>query len=181
MSSNASTWGPRSRVSRDRLDTEVGDAGTTLSGGERQRIAIARALLTNPEVLLMDEPTSQLDAVNEGLLRSAMNRVAQHAALLVIAHRLSTVRGADQIVVLTDGVVQNVGHHDDLLASEPVYRELAATQLLVPTPPGDGERPAPPIWTGKPHADHASPPWDDASAPRGAKSARSVRPAVDPP
>ncbi len=80
----------------------------------------------------MDEPTSQLDALNEQLLRSAMNRVAEQAALLVIAHRLSTVRGADQIVLLSDGVVQNIGHHDDLLASDPLYRELAATQLLVP-------------------------------------------------
>ena len=128
----------------DGLDTEIGDAGTTLSGGERQRIAIARALLTNPEVLLMDEPTSQLDALNEHLLRSAMNRVSEQAALLVIAHRLSTVRGADQIVLLSDGVVQNIGHHDDLLASDPLYRELAATQLLVPTSPGDSERSAPP-------------------------------------
>lgn len=116
----------------DGLDTAVGDAGVTLSGGERQRIAIGRALLMAPQVLLMDEPTSQLDAANERLLRSTMDRVAEKTTILVIAHRLSTVRAADQIVLLDEGAVRSVGSHEELVDGDPMYRDLAATQLLSP-------------------------------------------------
>ena len=114
----------------DGLDSAVGDRGATLSGGERQRIAIARALLRRPDLLLLDEATAQLDAANELALREAIERAARRCAVLVIAHRLSTVVAARQIVVLERGRVRATGAHADLMARDTLYRELAATQLI---------------------------------------------------
>jgi len=112
------------------LDVAVGDDGVLLSGGERQRLAIARSLLARPALLLLDEPTASLDARNEGLLRRTLAAAASDRALLVVAHRLSTVLDSDQIVVLDGGVVTAVGSHAELLDSSPLYRELAEAQLL---------------------------------------------------
>ncbi|UAJ80466.1 ABC transporter ATP-binding protein [Leifsonia sp. ZF2019] len=113
------------------LAAPVGEDGIMLSGGERQRLAIARALLAAPPVLLLDESTSSLDGRNEQLMREAIDAVAEDRTLLVIAHRLSTVVDSDQIVVLDHGRVVGVGTHSELVASTPLYRDLAKHQLLV--------------------------------------------------
>ncbi|MBV1854955.1 ABC transporter ATP-binding protein [Catellatospora tritici] len=113
------------------LDAQVGEGGVLLSGGERQRLAIARTLLARPPILLLDEPTSNLDARNEAALRAAIDTVASGRTLLIVAHRLSTVVDADQIVVLEHGRVVATGRHDELLETSPLYRELAAHQFLV--------------------------------------------------
>lgn len=113
------------------LDAAVGEEGVMLSGGERQRLAIARALLAAPPILLLDEATASLDGVNEQLLREAIDAVAEDRTLLVIAHRLSTVVDSDLIVVLDHGRVVGTGTHSELVASTPLYRDLAKHQLLV--------------------------------------------------
>ncbi|MFG3518447.1 ABC transporter ATP-binding protein [Streptomyces bobili] len=114
------------------LAAVIGERGSTLSGGERQRVALARALLARPALLLLDEPTSHLDAINESALTTVMKDVAQECALLVIAHRLSTVQHADRIVVLDDGRVAAEGSHEELLTASALYHELAASQMLRP-------------------------------------------------
>ncbi|MBD0743201.1 ABC transporter ATP-binding protein [Streptomyces sp. CBMA152] len=114
----------------DGLETVVGHRGSKLSGGERQRVAIARALLRRPRLLLLDEATSQLDAVNELALRDVVAEAARDTTVLVVAHRLSTVTLADRIVVMEAGKVRAVGTHAELVAGDPLYGELAATQFL---------------------------------------------------
>ncbi|MEV5318190.1 ATP-binding cassette domain-containing protein [Streptomyces sp. NPDC052687] len=112
------------------LDGRLGDRGGTPSAGERQRVAPARALLARPRLLLLDEHTSHLDAVNETALTRALTALARDCAVLVITHRLATVCHADRIVVLEGGRTVASGRHDELLATSPAYRELAATHVM---------------------------------------------------
>lgn len=117
----------------DGLSAQVGEDGIMLSGGEKQRLAIARALLAAPPILLLDESTASLDGVNERLMREALDSVATGRTLIVIAHRLSTVVDSDKIIVVDKGTVIGEGTHAELVESTPLYRELAQHQLLVPT------------------------------------------------
>jgi ATP-binding cassette subfamily B protein len=113
------------------VDAPVGEAGVMLSGGERQRLAIARALLAAPPILLLDESTSSLDGLNEQRMREAIDAVAAGRTLVVIAHRLSTVVDSDHIVVMDHGRVVGQGTHSELVQTTPLYRDLAKHQLLV--------------------------------------------------
>ena len=102
-----------------------------LSGGQRQRVAIARAFLKDAEVLILDEATSHLDAVNEQAVRRTMDELMSDRTTIVIAHRLSTVRDADQIVVLDSGRVREIGSHGELLDRNGFYRSLVDRQMTV--------------------------------------------------
>ncbi len=120
------------------MDTPLGPGGVQLSGGQRQRIAIARAILRNPAVLLLDEATSSLDTESERMVQQALDRLMAHRTSLVIAHRISTVTGADRILVLDRGRTVAVGSHADLYRSDALYRRLAHLQLTEPSA-GNGE------------------------------------------
>jgi ATP-binding cassette subfamily B protein len=113
----------------DGYDTHVGERGATLSAGQKQRIAIARALLQNAPVLIMDEPTSALDVASEEHVMSALGNLIAHRTCIIIAHRLSTVRRADRIVVLERGAIAEMGTHETLMRTGRLYRELHLKQL----------------------------------------------------
>ena len=115
----------------DGYDTVVGERGYRLSGGERQRVAIARVVLKDPRILVLDEATSHLDSLSEELIQNALQEVMKGRSSLVIAHRLSTILAADKILVMQDGKLVEQGSHDELLANSGLYKELYETQFKV--------------------------------------------------
>ncbi|MFT9090903.1 MAG: ATP-binding cassette domain-containing protein, partial [Gluconacetobacter sp.] len=110
--------------------TRVGPGGQRLSGGQRQRVALARALLRDPRVLLLDEATSALDSESEALVQEALGQLRQGRTTIVVAHRLSTVRSADLVVVLADGQGVECGTHADLMAADGLYARMVRTQAF---------------------------------------------------
>lgn len=117
------------RLGEKRFDTIVGERGIKLSGGERQRVGIARAIIKNPEILIFDEATSSLDSANEKYVMEAISDVSAGKTTIIIAHRLSTVKGADKIIVMDKGHIVGIGSHDELVKSSPVYQNLVSHQL----------------------------------------------------
>jgi subfamily B ATP-binding cassette protein MsbA len=110
--------------------TMIGERGQRLSGGQRQRIAIARALLKNPPILILDEATSELDTESERLVQRALANLMQGRTVLVIAHRLSTVRRAERIIVLDHGSITEIGSHEDLVSGGGIYQKLHELQFV---------------------------------------------------
>jgi subfamily B ATP-binding cassette protein MsbA len=116
-------------------DTVIGEKGFRLSGGERQRLAIARAILKNSPILILDEATSALDAESESLVQAALANLMQGRTVIVIAHRLGTIRRANRIAVLEEGRITAIGPHEELLETSPTYQRLYQLQFMeVPEP-----------------------------------------------
>ncbi len=154
----------------DKYDTRVGERGLKLSGGEKQRVAIARSILKDPRILILDEATSALDTGTEQDIQAALRAVSRHRTTLVIAHRLSTVVDADEIVVLDEGRVAERGTHAALLARGGLYARMWAIQAEQqdrPEVPSEGSGEAPVVQPAKPARDAP----EEASLEAGAEAA----------
>ena len=115
----------------DGLDTLIGERGVKLSGGQRQRLAIARAILADPKIIILDEATSNLDTESEGLIQKSLSELTRNRTTIVIAHRLSTIKKADQIWVIEAGHIAERGTHDELIAAEGRYYDLYTYQAKI--------------------------------------------------
>lgn len=109
-------------------NTLVGDRGAQLSGGQKQRIAIARAMITDPKILLLDEATSALDNQSESQVQAAIDNIAHGRTIIIVAHRLSTIRNADQILAFDQGVIGEQGTHQELMEKQGIYYQLVVSQ-----------------------------------------------------
>lgn len=135
-----------------RYNTHVGEKGLKLSGGERQRIGIARAIIRDPKILIFDEATSHLDAESERLIQAGMAEVTRERTCFIVAHRLSTVRDADMVVVFAEGRIEAIGKHDELSKTSETYRKLYGlhlTERAPNTPMWDGTGNGYPIAVGQ--------------------------------
>ena len=113
----------------DKYNTYIGERGVKLSGGQKQRISIARLFLKNPPILILDEATSALDNATEIMIQEALDKLSSNKTTLVVAHRLSTIKNADQIVVLTDKGIEEQGTHEELLRNNGLYKSLYESQF----------------------------------------------------
>ena len=114
----------------EKYDTKVGERGVTLSGGQKQRLTIARALLTNPRILILDDSLSFVDAKTEKAIQEAIDEALKGRTCFIIAQRLSTIKNADRIMVLDNGRIAELGTHSELMAKGQIYRKIYETQLL---------------------------------------------------
>ena len=118
------------QINESSIHAIVGENGANLSGGERQRIAIARAILRDPSILILDEPTSSLDAEAEDKIKQTLVNIVKDRTTIIIAHRLSTITNANKIILLDQGKISSIGTHEELLEKSPLYKKLALLQNI---------------------------------------------------